>query len=463
MQNLYNEVASLDRRCYEQFELSEDILMEHAANGMAEYIFRNFSDKRRVVIFCGGGNNGADGIALARLLTGRYDLCIVLPFGAKSPMAKLQLKRAETLHVKIVERVEPCDILVDALFGSGFSRSFDKFSQELLESMNSIDAFKIACDIPSGVHLDGTLESSTFIADITLTMGALKRGMFSDSVKDVVGDIEVLDLGVSRLIYELESRWKLLEYDDLKLPFREIKNSHKGSFGHLSVICGEKEGAAILCASSALRFGAGLVTLVSNENIDIPYELMQSHLLPLNTTAIALGMGLGQEFSELELENFLNNKIPLVLDADIFSHPVFTSLLERENIIITPHPKEFVTLFSVCGLGDIDIKTLQDNRFKYAEIFSKAYPNVTLVLKGANVIIAKDESYFINPYGTAILAKGGSGDVLAGLIAALLAQGYGCLDAAVNGSLAHTKAASMLTCNNYAMSPNDLIDTLKIL
>jgi hydroxyethylthiazole kinase-like uncharacterized protein yjeF len=463
MQNLFNEVASLDRRCYEQFNLSEDILMEHAADGMADYIRQNLLDKSRIIIVCGAGNNGADGIALARLLHVDFDVSILMPYGAKSKMAILQLQRAKAIDVDVIDSLEPCDILVDALFGSGFSRSFDEESKKLLQKMNSLKAFKIACDIPSGLHLDGTLQEFSFVADITLSMGALKLGMYSDMAKDILGKVSVLDLGVSKKIYERESNWHLLEIDDLRLPHRDRENTHKGSFGHLSVICGEKEGAAILCASSALRFGVGLVTLISNENVHLPYELMQSHLLPSNTTAIALGMGLGQEFSELELSEILSNKLPLVMDADIFSHVLLKDLLKRENIILTPHPKEFVNLYRACMLGDIDVQTLQKNRFKYVQIFSKAYPHITLLLKGANVIIAKDEEFFINPHGSALLAKGGSGDVLAGIIAALLAQGYSTLQAAIHGSLAHTKAASKLTCNSYAMTPNELMENLKYL
>ncbi len=463
MQNLYKEVASLDKRCYEQFQLSEDILMEHAADGMADYIRTHYDDTHKIIIVCGAGNNGADGIALARLLTGQYDIAILLPFGVKSAIAQLQYRRAQSLHVSVIETLEPCDILVDALFGSGFSGSFDKKAHYLLQKMNSIDALKIACDIPSGLHLDGRLEDASFMADVTLSMGALKRGMYSDTAKEIVGKIHVLDLGISRALYETESPWQLLDNDDLNLPYRSAQNSHKGSYGHLCVICGEKEGAAVIAGSSALRFGVGLVTLVSNENVTLPYELMQSHLLPKNSTAIALGMGLGQEFSQEELHLFLDNSLPLILDADIFSHPMLLSLLKRPNTIVTPHPKEFVTLYKSCGLGDICIESLQENRFEYVERFCNKYPHITLLLKGANVIIAEDKQFFINPHGSNILSKGGSGDVLAGVIGALLAQGYAPLDAAINGSLAHTQAAQNLTCNSYAMTPNDLIESLKTL
>jgi len=463
MQNLYTEVATLDKRCYEQFFLTEDLLMEHAADGMADYIRKHFSPDSKIIIVCGAGNNGADGIVLARLLNGEFDVAMMLPFGAKSEMAQLQLRRAKSLHITAIEALEPCDILVDALFGSGFSRTFDANSQKLLEQMNSIDAVKIACDMPSGLHLDGTLEDSSFIADTTLTMGALKHGMYSDSAKEIIGEVHVLDLGISRHLYEIESPWQLLDCDDLNLPHRSTQNSHKGSYGHLSVICGEKEGAAVITASAALRFGAGLVTLISNENVSLPYELMQSHFLPANTSAIALGMGLGQEYSQDELRQLVDNTLPLIIDADLFSHPMLLKLLKRDTIVLTPHPKEFVTLYKACDLGDISVETLQERRFEYVEKFCTTYPQITLLLKGANVIIGENKQFFINPHGSNILAKGGSGDVLSGIIGALLAQGFSPLDATINASLAHTKAASNLTCNSYAMTPLDLIESLKTL
>jgi hydroxyethylthiazole kinase-like uncharacterized protein yjeF len=463
MQNLYNEVATLDQRCYDNYELTEDLLMEHAADGMADYIRAHFSPDSKIIIVCGAGNNGADGIVLARLLSGVYDVAIMLPFGASSAMCQLQLRRVAALHVSFVDALEPCDIVVDALFGTGFSRAFDKESEKLLAQMNAIEATKIACDIPSGLHHDGTLEEASFIADVTLTMGALKRAMYSDKAKEIVGEIHVLDLGISRHLYEVESPWQLLDCDDLNLPYRSAQNSHKGSYGHLSIICGEKEGAAVISGLAALRFGAGLVTLISNENVHIPYELMQSHFLPSNTSAIALGMGLGQEFSEYELQELLDNTLPLIIDADLFSHPMLLKLLKRDNIVLTPHPKEFVTLYRACGLGDVTVESLQNKRFEHVETFCKAYPHITLVLKGANVIIGENEQFFINPHGSSILAKGGSGDVLSGMIGALLAQGFSPLDASINASLAHTKAASNLTCNTYAMTPLDLIESLKTL
>lgn len=463
MQNLFTEVSSLDERCYKEFALSEDILMEHAADGMADFIHNQYDSHERISIVCGAGNNGADGIALARLLHRDFDVSLYLSFASRSVMTNLQLQRAEAVGITIVHELQECDILIDALFGSGFNRRFDEETKELLHEMNNLNADKIACDMPSGLRLDGTMEQESFIADITLTMGALKRGMFSDAAKEIVGSLYVIDLGVSRKVYEKNSNWKLLDTDDLHLPHRHEKNSHKGTYGHLSVVCGEKPGASIMSGSAALRFGAGLVTLISNHQEQLPYELMQSHLLPETTTAIALGMGLGTEFSNEELLSFLDNELPLLLDADIFAHPLASQLFKRKHLVITPHPKEFTTVLRVLGLADIDIQELQNNRFHYVELFCKAYPNVTLLLKGANVIIAQCETFYINPHGTNALAKGGSGDVLAGMVASLMAQGHTTMNAAVHASLAHTTAAMQVDKNSYALTPNDLIEAITTL
>lgn len=457
MQKLFDEVATLDKRCYEEFSLNEDILMEHAANGMADYIRRNFAKNSKVIIACGSGNNGADGIACARLIHMDYEVEIFYVKKPKSDMALLQDRRAKSIGVKECINLDICDVLIDAVVGTGFDGEFDDKLKTIMADLNKIQAFKIACDIPSGLKSNGECADECFVADISLTMGALKKSMFLDEAKEFVGNIEVLDLGITRSKYELSSKWNLLDLQDLKLPYRDIKNSHKGSFGHLGVACGSKSGASIISARTALRFGSGLVTLVGFEDINTPDEIMYSHELPANITALALGMGLGDAFSDIELDTFLDNKLPLIVDADIFYMSALIKVLNRKNVVITPHPKEFISLLKIVEIADINVQELQKNRFLYAEIFCSKFPEVTLVLKGANVIIAKEKEFFINPHGTSALSKGGSGDVLSGLIGSLLAQGYEPLNSAINASLAHTKIALNYTGADFSLTPNDLI------
>lgn len=436
MQNLYREVNTLDRRAVEKFALSETIMMEHAALSIAQVIRTRFEPNASLLIVCGNGNNGADGRLLARQLEGDY---------------RIAFDYQSTTRY---------DVIVDALFGSGLNRPLNSAAGELLDILNSSSAFKIACDVPSGLFADGTLDPHTFKADITVTMGGLKKSLFSDAAKEYVGEIRVANLGISRSRYEISSPWQLLDVSDLHLPHRTQTSTHKGSYGHLAVVCGEKIGASVIAASAALRFGTGLVSIVSNENVSIPYELMQSHSLPSTTTAIALGMGLGIEFGDDELSALFENSCPMVLDADIFFHPIFLALLKRPNSVLTPHPKEFTQILRRTGVADIDVTTLQNDRFGYVEKFCSAYPDVVLLLKGANVIIGTGERFFINPHGTSALAKGGSGDVLSGLIGALLAQGFDPLNAAIQASLAHTLAAQKVDKNNYALTPFDLIERI---
>jgi len=460
MQYLYDEVASLDRRCYDEFFLSEDILMEHAADGMADFIRRKFPKNSKVIIAVGSGNNGADGIALARLLHREYDTSLLYVKEPKSTMAKLQEKRAEAIGVKTCTKLE-CDILVDAIVGTGFSGEFNSELTHILKSLNELDAYKIACDVPSGLKASGVCADNSFIADTTLTMGALKKSMFSDEAKEFVGEIELLNLGLSRLIYEKGSNAVLLDMEDLKLPHRQKKNSHKGTYGHLCLFSGEKIGASVLSAQAALRFGTGLVTLLGYENehiLNIPYEIMYAHEIPKNTTAIALGMGLGDEFSDEEIEKLAQSEIPLLLDADIFYKKSFLKLLEKKELLLTPHPKEFTQILKATAVADITVEELQKERFKYVELFCRAYPDTVLLLKGANVLIAQKNKLYVNPHGSAKLAKGGSGDVLAGLISSLLAQGVQPLEAAINGSLAHTKLAQNYSGADFSLTPNDLIN-----
>ncbi len=452
MQKLFDEVGSLDKRCYDEFGLSEDILMEHAAHGLASHIAHKFPKKSSVIVVCGSGNNGADGIACARILHGEYDVGIYYALEPKSEMAKLQARRAKVVGVKVIDELYESDVLVDALVGTGFRGELSPKLHVLMEIINSAKSYKIACDIPSAY---------AFYADITLTMGALKKDMYLDAKKEFLGKVEVVNLGVSREVYEEDTPWNLLDYEDMKLPHREATNTHKGTYGHLSIASGSKVGASILSGLSALRFGAGLVTLVGYENENIPPSIMYTHELPKNTTALALGMGLGDDFSDKELAKFLDNKLPLIIDADIFNMKIVTKILQRVNLVLTPHPKEFVALLKQTSLVHISVEDLQRNRFKYVELFMQNYPHVTLLLKGANVIIAHDAKFYINPHGSSKLAKGGSGDVLSGLIGSLLAQGYDAKDATITASLAHTKLAQNYSGADFSLTPDDLIDGIK--
>lgn len=460
MQKVFDEVNSLDKRCYEKYALSEDILMEHAASSMMQVIEASSKNKKdkTVLIVAGAGNNGADGIALARLLYTKYTIKLYIPFGVKSTMAKLQLQRVEKLGLTPVYKVANADIVVDCLFGSGLNRKLNTKSLEIIRQLNQLDGYKIACDIPSGINHLGEIQTDAFQSDTTITMGALKISLFSDSAKEFVGEIKVANLGIQRELYETQSNIFLLDKDDIKLPFRNNSTSHKGTYGHLSVVVGEKKGAALLAAEAGFAFGCGLISVVAQSGIKkLSPNIMQSSSLPKNTTALCIGMGLGKVYDT----KFLQNDIAKVIDADLFYDKKILTLLERKNVVLTPHPKEFCSLLKLTKIDNITIQELQNNRLKYLQIFTKKYPKVTILLKGTNVLIGENKKVYINRFGTSVLSKGGSGDVLTGLIGSLLAQGYSSLEATITGSLAHTIAAMNYKKNNYSLTPLDLIEQIK--
>ena len=447
MKNIFDEVGSLDNRCYEEYGLSPDILMENAASAIANFIKSKFEKQSSVLIVAGSGNNGADGITLARILHQDYNVKLYLVNEPKSEMAKLQLQRAKKIGINIVDTLTQSEIIVDAIYGTGLNRELPNNIVDIINELNLHEAYKIACDIPTGY---------IFKADTTITMGGYKTTMFEDYAKDKVGEIIVADLGVSASVYQNPSDIQLLEFSDMQLPLRKEQNTHKGSFGHLSVISGDKIGASVLAALAATRFGVGLTTIVTKEK-NIPYEIMANRELPSNTTALAIGMGLGNEYDK----RLLDTNLPIIVDADLFDDEIILEILEKKDIVLTPHPKEFVNMYNKVFEEPITINELQNNRFLYLQKIILKYPNITFLLKGANVLIAQNNQVFVNTFGSNVLSKGGSGDVLSGLIGSLLAQGYTPLQATITSSLAHTKLALMYEGANYSLSPNELIRNIK--
>jgi len=468
MQYVFDEVNTLDKRCYDEFGLSEDILMEHAAASMMQYIQNKFVNNEKILIVCGAGNNGADGIALARLLFSRYNITLYIPFGVASKMAKLQYKRVQLLGVDVLDDLSELgikdapNVVVDCLFGSGLSRPLDTQSQNLIKLLNQLYAHKIACDVPSGINREGQITTNCFRANTTITMGALKTQLYSDIAKDYIGNVIVSDLGIQRINYETTTDTFLLDNYDMEVPFRTLQNAHKGKYGHLSVIVGEKKGAGIIACEAGFAFGAGLVTAVAHEDLNLPLHIMQNHTIAPNSTAIAIGMGLGR-YELKEVKAILENDIAKVIDADLFYDKIILSVLNKEGVVLTPHPKEFCSLLSLCQIADISVEQLQSNRFKYLRLFGQKYPQTVVLLKGANSLIIYENIVYINNLGTSVLSKGGSGDVLTGLIASLLAQGFNAINSCITASLAHASAANKYEKNNYSLTPTDLIEGIKVL
>jgi len=354
------------------------------------------------------------------------------------------------------DEITSAECIIDGIFGSGLNKPVSAEICEILSLANSAKSLKIAVDIPSGIDKSGRILSGAFCADLTITMGALKLALFSDGAKDYVGRIKVANLGISRQNFEERSEYFLLQKSDLKLPLRRKQNTNKGDFGHTYVVSGQMSGAAQMAALAAHAIGSGLVSVVSEKPLNLSPILMQKSSFDA-ARVVVCGCGLGEQKIDLAA---LRDK-SCVIDADLCYEREILSLLDaNSNLILTPHPKEFCSLLKIAGIADLSVSELQERRFELARAWSEKFSGV-LVLKGANTFIAQEGIIYVCDKGSAALAKGGSGDVLAGLIGGLLAQNYSPLQASICGVLAHALAARAFAKNSYALNPLDLIEEVK--
>ncbi len=484
MRPIYKKTAPLDTGAVLDYGLNEDILMENAAAALEAAVWELYGRGgprgylKKVCILAGSGNNGGDGLALARRLKGsKLDVAVLMPKAPSSPACKLQFERAQKVGVKFISEIEPASVFVDALFGSGFRGTLDREMASLLASGYRESDWILACDLPSGIDADGGLGAGEVAgdllggpikADISVAMGAFTVAHFGDMAKDFIGECRVANLGISPSVYGAKEKpfaW-LLEERGLEPPYRSRQNVHKGDFGHAVILAGEKMGAAVLAGLAAESYGAGLVTLLKKEGfaaspVAIPPELMYASEMPQKVTALALGMGLGRQNTEEAYELYIKDtEFPVLLDADIFYSPTIKEILKRKGeLVLTPHPKEFSALLEVLGLGSFSVAEIQAKRFSFVEKFCTAFPQTVLVLKGANTIVGKGDQFFVCTCGKANLAKGGTGDILAGLITSLLAQGKEALFAATQGVLAHALASQVVE-SDWGLSPHHLVNVL---
>ena len=497
MKPVFVDSQALEKLAKEAFLFPPFLMMENAAAAMEAAVMKavyqsdsavNANDSAvnarpfKALVLCGSGNNGGDGYALARRLCGKsgIDCSVILLSQPKTEEAISQRKMAEAAGVQIFESLPPdeelssFDVIVDCILGTGFKGDLREPVADIINKVNKLPAYKIACDIPTGLR---------FKADTTITMGCLKSILFSDAAKESCGKIIVADLGIAREKFEScgSPEIFLIEEKDIKLPLRKNKASHKGSFGHTGVFAGEKSGAGILAATAALNFGSGLVSLVRTENSNLSQfkispELMISGQIPANASCVLIGSGLGRDSQQIEnalsafTAWFTTTKNPAcVLDADLFSYQGVAELLEKLNavnnakILLTPHPKELKALYEKL-FPDEQAQTvaqIAENRIEIGKKITERLPALTLIMKSANTFIAQEGQTYICDRGCQSLAKAGSGDVLAGMVAGLLAQGYTSLDAAITAVYAHASAsASFSDGEGYDLTPEKLISKL---
>ncbi|MFC2528158.1 MAG: bifunctional ADP-dependent NAD(P)H-hydrate dehydratase/NAD(P)H-hydrate epimerase, partial [Campylobacter sp.] len=294
------------------------------------------------------------------------------------------------------DEITSADCIIDGIFGSGLNKALSSEICEILSLANSAKSLKIAVDIPSGIDKSGRILGGAFCADLTIAMGALKLALFSDGAKDYAGRIKVANLGISRSNFEERSEYFLLQKSDLKLPLRTKQNTNKGDFGHTYVVSGQMSGAAQMAALAAHAIGSGLVSVVSDEPLNLSPILMQKSSFNA-ARVVVCGCGLGERKIDLAA---LRGK-SCVIDADLcYEREILSLLSNNSNLILTPHPKEFCSLLKIAGIADLSVSELQERRFEFARAWSEKFSGV-LVLKGANTLIAQAGIIYVCDKGSA--------------------------------------------------------------
>jgi NAD(P)H-hydrate epimerase len=438
-------------------------LMERACRAFCSWFTTHVDTRYTVGIVCGTGNNGGDGLGIARmLLDWNYSVkvWVVESGGIESLDFKTNLQRLkEKIQIQSISKdydkglFVDCDVLIDALFGSGLSRPVEGVNAEVIGCMNQADAIRIAVDIPSGLMADTSSAGAIIRADHTVSFQLPKLAFFLPENYPYVGEWHVVDIGLSKAgLEQMQTETHLLTKKDIsRLLKPQHQFDHKGKRGHALLISGSygKMGAAVLASRAALRTGVGLLTT----HIPVKgYEIIQTavpeamasidqsdecfSIIPdtENYTAIGIGPGLGKDKKTIKALGVVLEKTntPMVLDADalnIISENRELLALLKPGTILTPHPKEFERL---AGPSKNDFERLDRQRS-----FSKEH-NIVVVLKGAYTTITSPEgNMFINNTGNPAMATGGSGDVLTGILTALLAQDYDAVDAARLGVWLH--------------------------
>jgi len=471
MQKILNatQIKALDAFTIQHEPVASIDLMERACRAFVGWFTERFAVTSNIGIVCGTGNNGGDGLGIARLLKEwGYPVTVWIVRGSvkESDDFKINFARIQG-KVQIFEIVTAsdrglfagCDVLIDALFGSGLSRTPEGIYAQAIACVNQTDAIRVAVDIPSGLLMDGPSDTSIVKADFTISFHLPKLVFLFPDFHPYVGKWFVVDIGLSKVfLKQLDTAHYYLQLKDARKILRPRSTfDHKGKYGHALLIGGSlgKMGAAVLTSRAVLRSGAGLLTVHAPR---CGYEILQTSVpeamvvvdqheayvtqLPLldKYSAIGVGPGLGQIAESVKAFTQLLEQChtPLVIDADALNIlSLHRELMHNipQGSILTPHPKEFERLV---GPWSTDFDRLEKQRALAAQLKS------VVILKGAHTSIASpDGKIYFNSTGNPGMATGGSGDVLTGIVTGLLAQQYTPTEASVLGVYLHGLAGDL--------------------
>ena len=487
------QMRSLDSAAINTFRVPSLDLMENAGGRTVEVMLEKFGDPqgRRFAIFVGPGNNGGDGLVIARLLAARLarpTVFLLVPAVKLKGDSALNLSRLKEFPVTIIEVSDTaqldaaaeilgdCQAVVDAVFGTGLTRNVAGIFATAIDLINNAPCPVVAVDIASGLNSDtGRIMGRCVQADFTVTFGQAKIGQVVYPGREFTGYLKVVDIGIPEAaVAEADLHLERIGSETGKWLPPRTPTAHKGTYGHLLILAGStgKTGAALLCGLGALRAGTGLVSLCVPYDLNHIFEasLWEAMTIPLRSAAkgilsiedyrvirgalqdkkaLAIGPGIGtaEETAELMLKLYTEVEIPMLVDADGLNIlAAETELLKKAPgpRILTPHPGEMARL---AGLATAQI---QEDRIAVALEFAQKH-GIHLVLKGADTMVCDPEGRLaVNSSGNAGMACGGMGDVLSGIIGGFLAQGLPPWQAGCLGVFSHGMAADRLAAETGA-------------
>lgn len=491
--NIYTaaQIRAWDAYTIEHEPIASIELMERAAKACVQWIRSRYIQKTSFKIFCGKGNNGGDGLAIARLLflEGHSIEVYILEFGKLgSNDFQLNLQQLHELPITIhfvqyetnIPSFNKEDVIIDALYGTGLNKPLDGLSAELVKLINSCESNTISIDLPSGLYADQSSKGNVVIkASHTLSFQCYKMAFLVAENEAFIGEVHLLEIGLHPdFLLETKSSQQLIDRLLITSVFKTRKQfAHKGNFGHALIVGGSfgKLGAIVLSTMAALRSGAGLVTtyvpgcgytilqITAPEAMAITdKEFNELSELPPDIdkyTSIGIGPGMGTSKQTQDMFFNLLKKYnhPLIIDADglnCLGPQKETWKHLPKGSVLTPHPKEFERMFGACAN---DFERISLAQKKAIEL------QVVIVLKGHHTVIAQpDGALFFNTTGNAGMAKGGSGDVLTGIITALCCQQYKPEEAAILGVYLHGLAGDLAAAalSQEAMTAKDIITFL---
>ena len=456
------QMKSVDSHTINDIGIPGIVLMERAALSVASLIMEKETRDKSVLVVCGVGNNGADGLAVCRMLhLNGYNTCICIlgDISKATDDFKTQLNIVKNLGIQMDDKMKSCDVIVDAIFGVGLSREITGKYKNAIEEINKARARRYAVDIPSGIDADtGKIWGTAVKAHDTVTFGYHKVGTVLYPGADYCGKVTVADIGFAGDM-EPDDKIKYIEKQDLKNVPKRKNYSNKGTYGKVLIIAGSRDisGAAVLSALAAFKTGAGMVRVFTHENNRgiigrlIPEAMINTYSTEhfdmksleacinwCNVIAVGPGIGTGELQTKM-IEKVLDAKLPTVLDADginTISRKKEIKNKLHKNVIMTPHLGEMSRFMAV------SVEEIAENLIKYAEKVNYQY-GVSVVLKDARTVIVNNNGTYINLTGNSGMATAGSGDALTGIIVALLGMKAGLDNAAVLGPFIHGLAGDL--------------------